>query len=89
MGLIPFTYGWGTLVIAIVVLANRRMRIARRLHVAQRDAALVTQQEEVARDIRTIDTWGQWLTVVAVLYGLALLEIYLRSIWIAGVRLPA
>lgn len=92
MSLMPFIYGWVVLVIVVASLAFRRLMVGRhddeRLHLAESEAALLTQQSAVGQQIRTTDRWGQWLTVAAVLYGLVLLVVYLYGIWIEGAKLP-
>ena len=86
--MMPYVYGWAVLAVIVVVLALRRIRVARHddttVHLADTEAALVTQQAAVGRQLRAIDRWGQWLTVIAVLYGLTLLGIYFYGVWLAG-----
>lgn len=92
MSLMPFMYGWIALVVVVASLGVRRLTVGRDddefLHLAESEAALVTQQTAVGRKIRTTDRWGQWLTIVTVLYGLALLGVYLYGVWIEGAKLP-
>jgi hypothetical protein len=93
MNMMPFVYGWVVLVVVVLSLAIGRYRVARHddqmLHLTDKEGALLTQQAVVERKLRRIDFWGQWLTVIAVLYGLALLEIYLHGVWAAGAKRPS
>jgi hypothetical protein len=86
--LLPYIYGWSALFVVVLGLAVRRAMVTRHedetLHLAETEAALVAQQTIIGRKIREIDRWGQWLTVVAVVYGLALLAMYLYGVWVAG-----
>lgn len=88
--MMPYIYAWSVLFVIVLGLAVRRMMVARHddetLHLADKEAALINQQAVTARRIRTIDRWGQWFTVAAVLYGLALLVVYLYGVWVAGAK---
>jgi hypothetical protein len=92
MNLMPFIYGWVVLIVAVAALAVRRQTVARHddetLHLKDTEAALVSKQFALERKIRVIDRWGPWLTVVAVLYGLALFGTYVYHLWVAGAKLP-
>lgn len=92
MTLVPFIYAWVALVAGIVGLAIWRQWLARQnhetLHLADREAALLAQRAITGETIRKIDFWGQWLTVIAVLYGFALLDIYTRWVWLTGAKPP-
>ncbi|HTV56082.1 MAG TPA: hypothetical protein VMI06_14360 [Terriglobia bacterium] len=93
MDLTPYIYGWVLLAIVVAGLAIYRQGLARHngeaLHLANKEAALLTGQAIVGRRLRRIDFWGQWLTVVALLYAIALLDTYLNSVWAAGAGMTA
>ena len=76
---------WGVLALIVLVLAVYRNALGRReddsLHVSDREAALVTEQNAVAHRIDAIEKWGKSLTVVMILYGLALGAYYLYTMW--------
>ncbi|HTV56915.1 MAG TPA: hypothetical protein VMI06_18630 [Terriglobia bacterium] len=90
MRLMPYIFTWAVLAIVVLGLAVRRWMLGRHadetLHLADSEARLVAQQVSVGRSIRVVDRWGEWLTVVVVLYGLTLLGIYVYAIWVAGAK---
>lgn len=75
INLLPFTVLWMILAVAVIGLILYRVWIARSedasLHVAQSEMSLVSQQAATAQKLEAIDRWGPTLTVIALLYGLA------------------
>ncbi len=57
------------------------------LHVRDSEATLVSRQTQVARTLRVLDRWGKAITVVAVIYGVALLARLLYQVWEEGQHL--
>lgn len=92
MNMMPYIYVWVVFVVAVAGLAIDRHLVARHgdetLRLADKEVALLAREASVSRKLRRIDFWGQWLTVVAVLYGIALLDIYFHSVWPAGAKPP-
>jgi hypothetical protein len=88
MRLIPYLFTWAALAVVVLVLAVRRWMVTRHedegLHLAAGEASLIAKQVATERTVRTIDRWGEALTVIAILYGLTLLGIYLYGVWLAG-----
>jgi hypothetical protein len=88
MRLVPYIYSWAVLAIVVLALAIRRWTVARHvdetLHLGAGEASIVAQQVVTDRKLRIIDRWGEWLTVIAVLYGLVLAGIYVYGVWVAG-----
>ena len=86
--MMPYIYGWLALVIAVVGLAIRRELVSRHddktLHLGAREGALVAEQVTVDRKLRGIDRVGQGLTIMAFVYGLALLGVYLYGVWLGA-----
>jgi hypothetical protein len=86
MNLVPWIVVWAVLAAAVIVLAGYRKLVASHeddsLHVSDRETALVAQQEMLARKLDWIDRWGQILTVIALVYGLALASGYVYLSWI-------
>ena len=76
---------WAILTAAVIVLAGARKLAARNddelLHLADADTPAISQQVAVAQKLDKIDHWGKTLTVVVVIYGLALLAAWLYSGW--------
>jgi len=85
MNLMPLTVIWAILAAVIVILLIYRARLARQedesLHVLDSDASKVSQQMTIAQKLEVVDRWGKILTVLAVLYGLALLGLFLWDAW--------
>lgn len=90
MNLIPYVSVWAVIVSGVLVLALYRMAVASHeddnLHIGQNQARLVAEQSRVFRRIEAIDWWGKLLTVIAVLYGLALAMVYLYHVWQEGFK---
>lgn len=72
---------WAVLATVVVFLAIYRRRIYMKsdevLHVLDAEAPLVSTQAVVAKKLERIDFWGKALTVVVVLYALALVGVYI------------
>ena len=51
------------------------------LHVRDSEAALIPQQQFVARRLDWIDHWGKLLTVATVAYGFLIAMVYLVVVW--------
>ena len=92
MNLIPYVIGFGVLVLIVVAIAIYRLSVARHddetLHLAESENGLVALQQATGRKLSWADRWGQVLTLITALYGLALLVIYLRGVWIEHVQIP-
>ena len=86
INLLPFTVLWMFLAVAVIGLILYRAWIARseddRLHVHQSEIGLVSQQAATAQRLEAIDRWGQALTVIALLYGLAIAGGYTYQNWL-------
>jgi hypothetical protein len=85
INLFPFTVLWMFLALVVVGLIFYRMWIAKdeddTLHVMEGDDGKVAQQTVVAQKLELIDHWGQRLTVIALVFGLAMCSVYLYQTW--------
>ena len=67
---------WVVLGVIVLVLAMYRTKLARveddAIHFSEREAALVNQQTQFAHRVEVVERWGKTLTVVLILYGVAL-----------------
>jgi hypothetical protein len=86
MNLLPYVVIWGVLATIVIVLAIYRRLIAPKeidqvLHV---DAAFAARQEVVAKRLSVVDRWGKILTVLAVVYAVVLVAVYLYQGWQAS-----
>jgi hypothetical protein len=90
--LLPFLLGWIVLLVAVVVLYVCRKRVAREddetLHVLDSDAGKVPQQAVVAKKLDALDRWVKILTILLVVYGLALAGLCVYASWEASSRVP-
>lgn len=77
MTLLTLACIWVSLALAVLVLAMARKWISRReddtVHLADSEAPLVQQQASAATVLSRLDRWGKSLTVIVMLYGLALI----------------
>lgn len=82
--LMPFLIGGAVLAAVVIAMAVWRMAASSReddsIHVLE-EASVVQGQAAFASRIATIDKWGKALTVVAVLYGLAVGALYFYQVW--------
>ena len=82
INLLPYIVFWGVLAVVVLALIVYRKSIA-----DQEDDSLHLEgnapgnQVALAHKLALIDRWGKSLTVVAVLYGLALAAAYVYQIW--------
>jgi hypothetical protein len=76
---------WGILGVTVLALAAYRTQLGRReddrIHFSDTEAALVSQQNQFAHRIEVIEKWGKSLTVLLVLYGIALGGYYLYTLF--------
>ncbi len=86
-----FILVWAAMVVAILALAAWRQVIGMHeddsIHLHDRQSGLVQQQFTLAGKIRSIDRAGKALTIVAVLYGVALAGWVLYQQWIGSMKL--
>jgi uncharacterized membrane protein len=78
VNLTPFLAIWSLIALAVLVLLAMRKAVASKeddtLHVMH---GTVAEQTQVATRLDAIDKWGKILTVVAVVFGLALAAAYI------------
>jgi hypothetical protein len=78
---------WVALASVVLALAIYRHMVARReddfLHVRESEDNLVVAQGTIAHKLEVIDRWGKLLTVVALVWGLALGGYYVYLSWLA------
>ena len=71
---------WAVLATIVVFLGLYRRRIYMKsdevLHVLDAEAPLVSTQEVVGAQLVKIDRWGRLLTILVVVYGLAIAGLY-------------
>ena len=80
--LIPWVSIWTLLALVVLGLALYRKFVStyeedRYLHVSQGEARLIPHQVAVSQKIEKIDRWGESLTILTLLAGVALACIYL------------
>jgi hypothetical protein len=86
MNLTSYVVGWGVLGVVVLALAIYRASVAGHeddsLHVMAGEAPVIVEQQKLGKKIEHIELWGKSLTVVLVVYGLALVGIYLYHAWL-------
>jgi len=91
MNLLPYISTWVILAVVVLVLGIYRIRLARHdddtLDVIVSDPGVIAHQKEAVHRIKVIDIWGQSLTVLAILYGLAIAALYLYHVWQEGAQI--
>jgi hypothetical protein len=81
---------WSVLTLVVISLAIARKIAARNddeyVHLAEGEVAAIPQQVAVAAKLEKIDHWGKTLTVVDVLFGLALVAVLCFNAWQQGTQ---
>lgn len=82
INLLPYAIFWGVLAIAVIVLIFYRKSVTAHeddsIHLEGNGPA---EQISLGHRVAVIDRWGKSLTVVTVVFGLALAAIYCYQIW--------
>jgi len=85
MNLLPYLAIWAILAVWVLALGAYRIMVARRddstLDVLESNDRVIAQQKMAIQKIGAIDRWGKSLTVVTVLYGLAIAAVYIAHLW--------
>ncbi len=92
MNLVPFAVVWVVLLVVVLVLAFRRSFLARQeddmLHVGDAAAAAATaHQVVVAKKLTALESVLKVLTVLLILYGVALVGLFIYNAWMASTRM--
>lgn len=93
MNLYPFAIGWVLLLVVVIVLAFYRSRLAREEddipHISEPEAEVyASRQIAIARKLEKVEFWGKLLTVLLILYGLAIVAAFSYKAWTESYRLP-
>ena len=79
---------WAALLVTVLFLALARRWAARQeddsLHLHEFDTGIVRQQSSLAHRLNRLDAAGKTMTVVVVLYGVALLARFAYLVWLDG-----
>jgi hypothetical protein len=79
----PLIAIWSVLALAVLVLFIRRKMVAAReddnIHVM---SGPNPEQALIAAKLEVIDKWGKILTVLALIFGLALVALYIYSVFV-------
>jgi len=89
MNFTPFTLLWILLAAVVLgLLAYRKMVSSQEEESLHLDNMVeVNHQSQIAHKLEVIDRWGKSLTVIAVVYGLALVALYTYFTWLqSGAR---
>lgn len=92
MNLIPYISTWSLLALVVLAIAIYRIMVARRddrsLDLMVHDEKVIADQKMAVKKIRTIDHWGQALTVLTVVYGLVIAFVYFYQVWQEATKIP-
>lgn len=90
--LLPYFIAWGALAIVVLILALMRRQVSAReddsLHLASGEAAMVTDQVQMAKRLDIIDKWGKLLTILLAVSGVALGSVWALRLWEEVSRTP-
>lgn len=80
--LLPYAAFWGLLAIVVISLIIYRKSVSSHeddsIHL---EGNMPAEQTAVGHKLASIDRWGKTLTIVTVVYGLALAAIYMYQVW--------
>jgi peptidoglycan/LPS O-acetylase OafA/YrhL len=83
MNMIPLVVSWAVLASAVLALALYRKSIAAKeddnVHV---NTDMAAQQIALAKKLEGIDRWGKILTIIAGVFGLILVALFLYNGWV-------
>lgn len=92
MNFLPYIVTWSVCALIVLGVAIYRINLARRddrsLDLLVKDEHVIEDQKMAVKKIKTIDHWGEALTVITVLYGLAIASVYLYQIWQEATKMP-
>ncbi|HEV2351608.1 MAG TPA: hypothetical protein VG028_17390 [Terriglobia bacterium] len=92
MNFIPYISTWSVLALVVLAIGVYRITLARRddrsLDLMVQDEHVIADQKQAVKRIKTIDHWGQALTILTVLYGLAIAFVYFYQVWQEATRIP-
>lgn len=81
---------WAALTVVVITLALFRKFATRHedayVHLADSEAAVISEQVTVARKLDKIDYWGKTLTIVDVAFLVVLLGIAIYNAWAASLE---
>lgn len=81
----PHLMLWAFITLTVIALALYRKRVTRgeddTLHVLDGDQRYVAGQAKLATRVEVIDKWGKILTVVAIVYALAVASVYVYNLF--------
>ena len=87
----PYQLTWIVLATVVVGLAAYRYTLVRHedatLDVLESGHA-AREQSAVYRKANAVERWGKPLTVVVIVYGLALVAVYAYQVWLVGGQVP-
>ena len=82
INLLPYAISWGGLAIVVLTLILYRRAITSReddsIHL---EGGAPAEQVALAHRLNVVDRWGKALTVLTVVFGLALAGIYMYQVW--------
>jgi hypothetical protein len=85
LNLFPYLIAWVVLLIVVIVLAIVRGKLAGKeddtLKLGDGEASQISEQQEVAKKLSTLEALGKWLTILLVVSGVVLAVIYGYSLF--------
>ncbi|MCC7497748.1 MAG: hypothetical protein IT160_09235 [Bryobacterales bacterium] len=86
MTLTPLAISWIILAVVVLALAIYRSVLAGKgdetVHISDLETSMIAQQAATAGRLERIDRIGKTLTVVALLYGMALAGAWIYRVWV-------
>jgi hypothetical protein len=90
VNLLPFALAWVVLLIAVIALAFMRKNVSAQeddsIHLGGGAEIAVARQEETAKKLAKLDSWGKILTTVMAVSGVLLVIVYLWQMWESSSR---
>lgn len=85
MSFLTLVVSWAVLAVVVIVMAIYRRSLSNQtdelVHVSEAEIGAVERQRVIGKKLEVIDNWGKILTVVVLVYGIALAGYYLYLGW--------
>jgi uncharacterized membrane protein len=85
MNLMALVVIWAVLATIVIALAIYRAivsgRVDEMIHVHDAEASMISRQTMIAKKLEVIDRRGKLLTVITVIFGIAILAAYIYEVW--------
>jgi hypothetical protein len=88
---VPFVALWAVLAAVVLSMVVWRKVVASneddQIHVLDSESASLSRQSQLANKLDKIDRWGKTLTVITLVFGVALAAVFIYHGWVDGTKI--